>query len=224
MFARSSAPLSCKLLTASQDSLASRRRKTTSVLVRQEVVQESLYTLGRSSEVQELMKRFLVNPRAVSATPTFQSDVADSFCAHREPEILRSCAKDCLSLLGLLGQKELRPWLIMDETVWAPTYAQINGLRGMSSCIVGGQWSSNAEEDWSCIPVHADLDFAALPADKLATVTLHFFIKLPDSSKVFLSPAVRAPCPEDRGSPRAASAQRPGVAGAVPVLLIPSIS
>ena len=61
-------------------SLANSRKKCSSEHIRTECVQEALCTLGKSSEVQALLRNFHVNPRSIPKSRIFTDQAVDPYC------------------------------------------------------------------------------------------------------------------------------------------------
>ncbi|CAE7032538.1 unnamed protein product [Symbiodinium sp. CCMP2592] len=150
--------LTATFLLEFQQLCSNKRRKTSSKHIREAHVADALSTLGRTSEIQELMQRFGLNARAVPKKPVIQEAVPESFCSHRTDELLRTAAEKILRLLRLEGDTEIRPMLIMDDSDQDFSYVQVT--------------------DSNEVP-----QIRNMPQAFLANTTQHYVMKRPDCSR-----------------------------------------
>ena len=175
-----------------KQSLPNVRRNTSSAHVHPEALEEVLYMLGQRHEAEGLLQRFAVNPQSLPRLVLHSATLPNAFCSLRSQADVDMAAQTAISLLRLQGG---RGHLLVDETVWSPCYEQVSGLRAEAPgqpkeiAILGGQWSENAEEDYSYLPT-TEYKISELPADKMVRLTLHMCLHRTDSCRFIFDVAV----------------------------------
>ncbi|CAE7315496.1 unnamed protein product [Symbiodinium sp. CCMP2592] len=160
------------------------KRKNSSAHSDPEALSEVLGMLGVRSEAEALVQRFHVNPQSLPRLVLHSATLPNAFCSLRSQADVDMAAQTAISLLRLQGG---RGHLLVDETVWAPCYEQVSGLRAEKPGemkeigIVGGEFSDDPAEDFSYIKA-SDRQISDLPPERLARLTLHLALHRADNS------------------------------------------
>ncbi|CAE7395576.1 FEN1, partial [Symbiodinium sp. CCMP2456] len=141
---------------------------------------DALATLGRRSEIDQLIRRFGVNPRAVPRLSLDHNLLPKAFGSLSSDVQLAQAYNTAARHLRAVSQ---RLHIMVDETVWSPAAEQCPGFLGEdtkdTAVILGGYWSRNYQDCWH----YLDADQWAeqtLDQERLAKLTLHYVIARPD--------------------------------------------
>ena len=134
-----------------------------------EGVAQALQVLGRTKEWDGLLKTFKVNPRGLPKTTLDAPIFPPFFGSLSSLEQLKDSFSRATSILHAVNR---RVHIMIDETVWAPSFEQVRHMRDTADFLVGGAWKQHPSETMHMIP--ADTWHGSIPQDELARLTLHF--------------------------------------------------
>ena len=175
-------------------------RQTTGAFANYEALAEALGTLGRSSEVKELLATFKVNPKKLPTVDLRNQQYPGAFLALNSKDQLMQSIRSAVALLKTAGG---RPHIIVDETTWSPSWDQVRGIRHddqgrLADGIVGGSWSPVSENDWSMLDAEI-YSPQNLSSEYLAKLALHVVIQRADNVQYTFDIAV-LPRPQGIGT------------------------
>ena len=146
--------LTTTFLMTCQQAMEPRQRSHSTRHVDLDALQDALSVLGRSEQVDQMMQRFGLNTKALPKAPIESPCLPNAFVSLRTDKELACTIQRGLSLLRLCGQ---RSHVLIDETVWCPSFEQVSSLRSTESgeketAYVGGCWDADAKADYSYLP------------------------------------------------------------------------
>ena len=118
--------LTATFLMQYQAGLQNTRRRNSSQFVELESIEVALTSLGRRAEVDAMLARFHVNARSIPSSPLTNPWLPAAFLSLKNEADVSDAVKKSLSILKLSGQ---RAHVLLDETVWAPSFEQVAGLK-----------------------------------------------------------------------------------------------
>ena len=160
---------------------------------------EALSTLGRRAEINALLQRFGVNPRAVPKMPLDSGLLPKAFGAMGDLAQLKSSIQKAACHLRSVTK---RLHVMMDETVWSAAAEQCKGFledEGNCDVILQGYWSPQAEDQWHYLDANQWAE-AGVPPEKLAKLSLHFVVTRPDNPRFCLDTCMLPRAPRQRTS------------------------
>ena len=141
---------------------------------------DALGTLGRRSEIDQLVRRFGVNPRAIPRLSLDHSILPKAFGSLSSESQLKQAYGTAACHLRAASK---RLHIMVDETVWSPAAEQCRGFLGDdgkdTDVILGGYWSQDQRDCWHYLDAETWAE-QTVEQGRLARLTLHFVISRPD--------------------------------------------
>ena len=150
-------------------------RKTSSQWVDQDALIEAVRTLGRGEDMQAMLARFRISPKALPGLSLDCGEaLPDSFMSLKDPAILGKSYLTVQRLLKACGQ---RLHIVLDETTWSPDFQQVRKFKNGEDLIIGGCWDPSGGPDYSCLKP-ADHVLHTLDKEMQAKTALHLLTDL----------------------------------------------
>ena len=136
-----------------------------------EATSQALAVLGKTKELDALLRAFHVNPRAIpKVLPDAEMFPAAFGSLSSEEQLIGSYSRAA----SILHAVNSRLHVMVDETVWAASLEQVRHMRGNQDFLVGGPWHRHPSDTEHMLL--AETWNGNIPSDQLAKLTLHFCV------------------------------------------------